>query len=237
MLLCGYFRFSPRPDAPETDSIRWQDDFITRWAIDHKRTIDRKFADEDLSGCEMTNRSGLLEAIAYCKANKRELVAYSLSRVARNLRDLLNIQFDLATHGSKLRLLDQPEDLDSDLGELSMVINGYVAQKHLRDLKRATSAGMQKKQRDGLRMSGNPPYGFTFAGDALQPLTDECAVLASIYAMSDEGASPEAIRAFLRDAGETLRSRPFRTRDVRNILRRRLPISSASAQPLGRCSG
>lgn len=233
MMLCPYFRFSPRPDSAESDSIRWQDDFITRWALDHKRTIDRKFADEDLSGCSMDNRTGLLEAIDYCKANKRELVAYSLSRVARNLRDLLNIQFELASHGAKLRLLDQPDDLDSELGELSMVINGYVAQKYLRDLKRATSAGMQKKQREGLRMSGHPPYGFCFSGDALQPVSDECTVLARIYQLSDSGASPDAIRGILRDSGETCRGRPWRTRQIANVLRRRLPIFPASCSLTG----
>ena len=231
-----YLRFSERPNAEECESLDFQRDVLTEFCLGHDYQIIAERADEDISGSSREGRVGLEEAVSLAIEHRATLLCYNQSRLARSTRDTLNLAHELQQGGASLKLLDCSLDTSTPEGEMLLTSMAMTSQFLLRGLRKATSDSMQRRQRRGQLVSGNPPFGFSVRLESqytqrgeelirlLVPVQSEQAVLAEIYKMDKLGHSPASIRKSLSDLGETFRGRPFRTRDVANILRRRLDV-------------
>lgn len=155
-----YARFSPRPDAAETDSITKQLDRCRAYCIAQDYTLLAEENDAELSGGRADNRPGLQRALALACQHKAVLVCYDLSRLARNTRDAIEIVERLQAAGANLAFLDMKLDTSSPTGRCFFTILAAFAQLYREQIAVRTSAAMLKHQAAGRRMSDRAPYGW-----------------------------------------------------------------------------
>ena len=158
-----YARFSPRPDANESESNDWQIEYCKEWLdlnniplvySDGKPAV---FSDSALSGDEH-NRPGLWDAVDLIRKD-RALVAYRLDRIARGLYLPALIEHAVIKAGGLL-VSTSGEGTWDDSPEAALqrsVINAFNEfSRKMGNIR--TSAAMQRHIRNG-RMMGKPKWG------------------------------------------------------------------------------
>lgn len=84
------------------------------------------------------------------------LVVWKLDRLARSMRDLLDLLERLQLAGAGFRSLTEPIDTSSVLGEFVLQILGAVAQFERRLIRERAIAGQAAAYRRGVRWGGQP---------------------------------------------------------------------------------
>src|SRR5436305_5563806 len=111
-----YGRFSPRPQPDECDSAEKQIERCRAYAAGHGYKVVAEHTDKDLSGSRADNRPGLQLAIAGACRRKAVLVVYSLSRLARNTRDAIDLAERLNSAGADLAVIQENVNTRSPMG-------------------------------------------------------------------------------------------------------------------------
>ena len=163
-----------------------------------------------LSGSRATNRPGLQAALREVCAANGALVVYSLSRVARSVRDTLDIAGRLEKAGADLVSLSEHIDTTSAAGKMMFRMLAVLAEFERDLVSERTVAAMQHKRGRRERISRYLPFGYDLGdnGRTLVPNTREQAVLLDIRALREKGTSFRAIadelkrRGFLTKAGK-----------------------------------
>lgn len=83
------------------------------------------------------------------------LIIYRLDRLARSLRDLMNIVSDLSARGIGFKSLSDPVDTNSPQGMFAMQVLGAAAELERALIKERTRSGLERARREG-RQPGNP---------------------------------------------------------------------------------
>lgn len=117
----------------------------------------------------------MMEAVR--KASKKNrvqaIIIDNLDRFMRNLRELLNFEYELRQLG--VRLLSASEDIDtgSDAGAMMFQFKGMFAERYLENLKRETLKGLRGKAEKGRWVGGMNPYGYVRVNkDVITPAGD-----------------------------------------------------------------
>jgi DNA invertase Pin-like site-specific DNA recombinase len=220
-----YGRFSPRPSADECDSVEKQIERCRAYAAGHGYTVVAEHADKDLSGGRADNRPGLQKAIAEACQRKAVLVVYSLSRLARNTRDAIDLAERLNAAGADLAVIQENVNTRSPMGRFIFTLFSALAQLEREQIADRTSTAMLKHQASGRRMTrpDRCPYGWRV--DPLDPGrlaedADEQAVIARIRQERQKGSTLREIAAALDRAGIRCRGGRWTHSTVRSIIRR-----------------
>ena len=249
-----YLRFSPRPDAADTESLAVQRDHCVAWIAKQGCTLGGEFADPNKSGADV-DRPGLWDAIAALKKGD-VLVCYKLDRLARDVALSFSIQAAVEKRGAHIVSAmgegtwgDTPGDklvrtILSSLDEYNRIVSNI-----------RTQAAMMRHQRAGRRMSSpaKTPYGWAPDPNSFGSVPDEQNpgkwlpdphVTARLVEVPDEqefirevvdsfsaGESVASIIARLNTGGVKCRGHVWRQCDVRRILKRAglLPTKAARA--------
>jgi site-specific DNA recombinase len=193
-----YARFSPRPDAELSESIELQLEKCTSYAGLKQYHIVQTLSEREISGARADNRPELQKALRLACSEKAVLICYSLSRLARNTRDALEIADRLHKAGAGLALLDLDIDTSSPMGRCVFTILSAVAELERRQIAQRTSDSMQRKQKHGKRMSRHAPWGFRLMGSEIFPDSRERMITSHIMRMHGQGMSINAIRRSLK---------------------------------------
>lgn len=180
-------------------------------------------ADAGLSGKRADNRPGLRAALeAVCRPGG-VLVVYSLSRLARSVKDTLAIAERLAAAGADLVSLSERIDTTSASGKMVFRMLAVLAEFERDLVSERTRTAFAHKRAQGERV-GQIPYGSALAGDGrtLVPDAGERAALADARRWRSEGRSLRWIAGELTRLGvPTKNGGPKWTHtSVANILRR-----------------
>lgn len=101
----AYVRVSTLKQAIEGESLQSQRDYIIKFCNDNNIPVpdpdDGWYADEGISGKKMNNRPKLQEMISKVKA-RDTIVTYSLSRLGRNTKEMLNFIDDMKSKNVKI---------------------------------------------------------------------------------------------------------------------------------------
>ena len=214
-----YCRFSPRRKADECESIETQIDYCKNYCKFHKLEIVDVFRDAGISGKDSKNRPGLQDALASAIKHKAVLVFYSLSRLARNTKETIEIADRL--HKAKANLCSVTEKIDTStaMGSAFFQIIAVLAELERKQISERTSDAMLFHQSNGRRMSQRCPFGWQLdpADPArMIPDKDELAAIQDIIQLRKDGLSYRAIAAQLE--AEDYIPRPiqkkFKDRDV-----------------------
>lgn len=216
-----YCRFSPRPNAPECESIVTQLTRCRAFCQAKGWEIEAEFQDEAKSGGSTEGRGGLSEALSLACRRGRVLVVYSLSRLARNTRDALDIAERLDAAGADLAVLDMSIDTTSSMGRFVFTMMAALAQLEREQIGERTSDGMRRRQADGQRMSKQPPFGKQPGeGGVWIEHPEEQAAIRIVRDLKANGLSNNQIARSLDERGIPCRGQHWHGETVRRILLR-----------------
>lgn len=163
----GYVRVSTEGQAADGVSLEAQRARLAAWATANGYALADVFVDAGLSGKRADNRPGLQDALAaVARERGAALVVYSLSRLARSVRDTLAIAERLDRMGADLVSLTEKIDTTSAAGKMVFRMLAAFAEFE-RDLtSERTRAALAHKKGKG-ECVGEVPFGYTREGDRL----------------------------------------------------------------------
>ena len=226
-----YARYSPRREPNQAESIETQLDRCRAYCRASGYEVVAEHSDRMLSGARVDNRPGLESAIVAAGQHKAVLVVYSLSRLARNTRDAIEIADRLAAAGAHLAMLDMQIDTSSSIGRCFYTILASLDQLERERIAERTSDAMLRLQADGRRMSKQPPYGWMVDPDSprdqrsgrrtgLIENPSEQEAIPLIVELHAKGKGLRAIARHLAREGISCRGNGFHHGRIKAILRR-----------------
>jgi site-specific DNA recombinase len=227
-----YGRFSPRPSADECDSVEKQIERCQAYCVGHGYRVVAEHSDKDLSGGRADNRPGLQKAIGEACRRKAVLVVYSLSRLARNTKDAIDLAERLNAAGADLAVIQENVNTRSPMGRFIFTLFSALAQLEREQIAERTSTAMLRHQASGRRMTRRDrcPYGWKVdlrQPDRLAEDAAEQAVIARIRQERQKGARLREIAVGLDRAGVRCRGRSWEHSTVRAILKRMQTLAQA----------
>lgn len=160
-LAVAYLRVSSAAQATEGVSMEAQQTRIARWCADEGYTLIAQFEDAGLSGKSMKRRPGLKQAMELACAEKATLVAYSMSRIARSIGDMIAIGEHLTAAGSGLATITEKIDTSTPTGRLMYHMMSAINQFEREILAERTALALATKRAKGESVGGRVPYGFS----------------------------------------------------------------------------
>jgi site-specific DNA recombinase len=214
--IIGYIRVSTKRQAREGVSLKDQEHRIREWAR-RAGTESAAIYRDAISGRTAANRPGLQRALdEVCRAHG-VLVVYSLSRLARSVRDAIDISERLAAAGADLVSLTDPIDTTTAMGRAFFAMMAVMARLESDLISERVRSALAYKRGQMLRTTSVVPYGFRLAADKAHLVVDrkEQAVIARMKRWRRGGKSYWSIASRLNREGVPTRfrgCRPFQGR-------------------------
>lgn len=226
-----YARFSPRPNAGESESIETQFEACEEYCNQQNYRIRSKYCDRAISGAD-EDRPGLWDAVADLKSGD-VLVVYKLDRLARSVFLSHTVERMARKVGATIRSIknegtwgDSPEDR-----VLRNILRSFDEYYREANAKRISDA-MRRHVRNG-RIMTDPkrlPYGWMIKSmekRTMKPHPEEMEVIGQIREMSERSESAYAIANTLNDAGLLPRSGKWTVTKILRVIRtHRIPYPS-----------
>ena len=194
-----YIRVSTQGQADKGVSLEAQRAKIEAWCNLNDGELVAVFEDAGISGGGMAKRDGLQDAL---KATTKgmALVAYSISRLARNTRDMLDIAERLEKKGADLVSLSERIDTTTASGRMIFRMLAVLAEFEKEQIGERTRMALAHKKANGEAYCG-APFGFDAIAGRLVAVKKESAIVADILKLRESGASLADIANSLNDKG------------------------------------
>lgn len=197
----GYCRVSTshQLDGVSMDAQRAK---IQAWCELNEVELAEIYSDNGMSGCRADNRPGLQGALDAACDTGGVLVFYSLSRLARNTKEVLIISERLERAGADLVSLSENIDTSSATGKMVFRLLAVLAEFERDLVSDRTKAALAHKREQGKRI-GNIPFGYELAadGETLVENERERKTLNSIRRLRDKGFSLAGVAEELNRKG------------------------------------
>lgn len=218
----GYIRVSTTGQVEDGVSLELQKSKIQQYCDLHDLELVEVIADEGLSGRTLSSRPGI-QAIQK-QVRKKEVtnvIVYSLSRLARNTRECLNLSEEMDRRGVSLHSITEKLDTKSSLGRFYFRLMASLAEMESDQISERTSAAMVRLRQKNQRISRYAPFGYEFQGDQVIPVEKEQVVVRKILSLSNEGYSLRQISKNLSSQKHYNRDgKPFNPGSLHCILKR-----------------
>jgi len=195
----GYIRVSTQDQAAEGVSLAAQRAKIAAWCAANDYELVAVYEDAGISGGSMTGRDGLKAALA-AATKGMALVAYSISRLARSTRDMLELADRLEARGVDLVSLTEKIDTTSAAGRMVFRMLAVLSEFERDQVAERTKAALAHKKSKGEKY-GPVPFGFREIEGRLVEVREESQVIAKVMAMREAGHTLREIAAKLNDDG------------------------------------
>jgi DNA invertase Pin-like site-specific DNA recombinase len=196
----AYIRVSTEQQAQEGVSLEAQRAKIEHWCSANGYELAGVFVDAGVSGKRMDTRHELLKALSSLKKGTA-LVAYSLSRLARSTRHLIEISELVAKKKADLVSLTESIDTTTATGRAMFQMLGVMAELERGLIAERTTNALQYKKRTSQRYCNRTPYGFEAIEGRLVEVQQEAAVVAEIQAARSHGQTLQSIANDLNGRG------------------------------------
>jgi site-specific DNA recombinase len=194
----GYIRVSTAEQATEGVSLEAQRAKIEAWAVANDYELVAIHEDAGITGTSMDKRPALQAAIA-ATGKGMALVAYSISRIARSTRDMLEIADQIQRKGADLVSLTEKIDTTSAAGKMVFRMMAVLAEFERDQISERTTASLaHKKARREVYAA--LPLGYAGKDGKLVPVDEEQLVVVEIRDMRGQGKT-------LREIADDLNSR------------------------------
>ena len=159
----GYVRVSTAQQVETGTSIEDQIEKINKEAEFRDWQQPKMYIDEGVSG-KSSHRPALQHLLKDTAQGQFDVIIFSkLDRLARNLRDTLNIYHETEKHGTVMVCLDNPViSTDGPMGSVMLQIMGAFAQFERDLIRTRTVAGRMNKWKKGEAIMGKLPFGYNF---------------------------------------------------------------------------
>jgi site-specific DNA recombinase len=199
-----YARFSPRPDADESQSCEQQRAACTRYcAAKGYSCVDKDYYEDRSASGDDADRPGLWAAIGALRRGNVLVVRWR-SRLARDVYLAEHIRRAVETAGARIEAAEEQNGETPDDRFIQQILAAF-AEREKRIIAIRTKYAMLRHQRNGRYMGGEPPYGWRTEDGRLLQDPDEQHTLGYILEMRERGVS-------LREIAERLglKGRPAR---------------------------
>lgn len=154
-MIAGYARTSSQSQA-DTNGTKAQRHEIDLWAAARGITP-VWYVDEAKSGKSM-DRPEFNRLMADMRAGKvKAIVAYSLSRLGRTVRGLLDLVDEARTRGVQIVLVKDQIDTETPMGRFFLTIMSAIAELERETIRERVSSGLRAKGATGARWGRNSP--------------------------------------------------------------------------------
>jgi DNA invertase Pin-like site-specific DNA recombinase len=229
----AYIRVSTTRQAEEGVSLPAQLDRVRAWCASTGRELHSHWTDAGLSGGKAANRPALQEALAQVCAIKGVLVVYSLSRLARSTRDMLDIAERLEKAGADLVSLSESIDTTTAAGRMVFRMLAVLGEFERDLISERTAGAMAHLRARGAFCGGGVPYGYRIsdlrdvAGNeaGIVPYAPEQGVIGQIVHLHACGRGSDTIALMLNAHGVPCRGSKWHAKTVRRILARNKEVA------------
>lgn len=153
-----YARYSS--DNQTEASIDAQCRIIKDYAEKNNITIVGEYIDRAKTGTKLVGRDNMNQMIADSKSGFFDVVlVHKVDRFARNLRDTLNLEYELKLNNVKLISTDTHFD-DTPEGHLASNVNAAVSQFYSENLSTEVIKGFKESAYKGVHTGGIAPLGY-----------------------------------------------------------------------------
>lgn len=199
----AYLRVSTAGQVEDGVSLDAQRSKIAAWCDVMGYELVATFADEGISGHSLKNRPALSQALDAVCASAGVLVVYSLSRLARNTRETLELGERLSSAQADLVSLSEKIDTTSAAGKMIFRMLAVMAEFERDQVSERTAFALSHKRSLGQKLGGRLPYGRQMAADGihLEANASEQAVVTLARAYHAEGLSSRKIATRLAEHG------------------------------------
>ena len=217
----GYCRVSTAGQAAEGVSLDAQKARIAAWAEANGYELRGVHVDAGLSGGKAHNRPALQAAVEEVSREHGALVVYSLSRLARSVKDTLSIADRLDSAGADLVSLSESIDTTSAAGKMVFRMLAVLSEFERDLVVERTTMALQYKRSRGERV-GEVPFGFRIGADGTHLEADETeqATLARLRGLRAQSFSVRRIADILNREGVPARTGRWHHNSVWRVLRR-----------------
>lgn len=175
------------------------------------------FTDAGISGTK-ADRPGLVAALA-AVGKGDALVVYSLSRLSRSTRHMLELSDRLEKVGADLVSISEKIDTTSAAGKMVFRMLAVMAEFERDQISERTTTAMQHKKSKGERV-GSIPYGSKLASDGVNLESDEVEqeIIGIVRKLNGDGMSLRKIASKLQQQGFQSRGAKWHPQTIANIL-------------------
>lgn len=207
----GYIRVSTVGQVEDGVSLEAQRERIAAWCLANGVESGEMFVDAGLSGKRADNRPSLQRALDSACRKGNVLIVYSLSRLARSVKDTILIAERLDKAGADLVSLSEKIDTTTAAGKMVFRMLAVLAEFERDLISERTRMALAHKRRRNERV-GKVPYGRDLAGDGVALIDNpfEQQTLALIERWRSDGMS-------LRNIARELTRRAIPTKDGRTV--------------------
>lgn len=181
----GYIRVSTEFQATEGVSLSAQRAKITAWCQVNDYELVGIFEDAGLSGASMGKRDGLHAAMK-AATKGMALVSYSISRLARSTRDMLELADRLERQGADLVSLTEKIDTTSAAGRMVFRMLAVLSEFEREQIGERTKMALAHKKAKGEKY-GPVPFGYEEVEGRLIEVRLEAQAVAEIVRMREKG--------------------------------------------------
>jgi site-specific DNA recombinase len=189
----GYIRVSTQQQAEEGVSLEAQKVKIEAWCIASDYELTNVYCDSGISGTR-SDRPELLAALEHTTKDTA-LVCYSLSRLSRSTKDMLQLSEELNSKGANLVSLTEKIDTTTAAGKMLFRMLAVLNEFERDQIAERTKSALGHKKASG-EVYGHTPFGYQRNGNKLVKDVGESKVIALIQRKRKQGCS---IRAIVRE--------------------------------------
>ena len=195
----GYIRVSTQGQADEGVSLDAQRAKIQAYALLNDLELIAVYEDAGISGARMVGRDGLHAALS-ATSKHMTLIAYSISRLARSTKDLLEIAETIKNKKANLVSVTEKIDTGSAMGEFFFTVMGAIATLESKVTGERTKMALAHKKAQG-EVYAPTPYGFAAIEGRLVEIKHEANIVGDILRQRAAGVSLGDIAASLNEQG------------------------------------
>lgn len=216
-----YLRVSTEKQATEGNSMAAQEAKLTdyckamQWHVGEGHI----YKDEGISGKSADNRPALQAMLQAAKEGKiQRIVVTKFDRLARNVKDLMDIMDTLNKVGCALVLLDINVDTGTPTGKLIAGIMGQLAEWERSLISERVMSGKRHQATEGEYNGSRCPLGYDFANGEFT-INEQAATVGRIFDLFLSGQSINAIaKAMNETQTQTAMGGKWYASTVRTIL-------------------
>lgn len=197
-----YLRVSTEKQATEGNSMDAQREKLTDYckAMQWHVCEGHIYEDSGISGKSADNRPALQKMLQAAKEKKiQRIVVTKFDRLARNVKDLMDIMDTLNKVGCALVLLDINVDTGTPTGKLIAGIMGQLAEWERSLIGERVMSGKRHQATQGEYNGSRCPLGYDYTNGTFTA-NDQAATVRSIFDMFLAGYSINAIAKAMNDA-------------------------------------
>lgn len=161
-------------EQTEGFSLEAQREDLIKYCKTYNYNIIGEYEDAGISGTTIKDRKQfklMLKEIG--KGGIDAIIAWKLSRVSRNMIDLVEILDYLQTHDAGLITITDKIDTFTPAGKTFCYLAGIFAEMERDNIVEQSKNGMRQRAKNGLTNGGKPPYGYINNKDGKGLIIDE----------------------------------------------------------------